>query len=278
MDTRRATKPRSRPITCCNRLSLGISNRCMAKQRPQRHRRANRHRAIWGPSTQSGGNNRSIGKFTSVLQYATQLQRARAIYKAMREVKKEQVTRWISFGLNHTHGPKGGENTNDPHSLPAGAKVLVHRTCSKQWEVPHMFVSTYCETAIMQTQRGRSILRSTCVKPYNTPSSTTSAIRESASAVTKSSFPHTDDYLHYTVTSTHAATAAPPKIEKKGQAMLKKKVRDAVEFGTSRKEKLNGLINNRTFVPTHMDDLPPNTRVFGSRFIDKMEKGNLGVQ
>lgn len=99
----------------------------------------------------------------------TQVKRARTIEEATLQSEKYQAKKRLSFGLSHHPEPKGSENTNDLKNLPAGLKVLVHRTTTKTSKVPHTLVSTYGETLVVEMKRSRSILRSPCVNPTIAP-------------------------------------------------------------------------------------------------------------
>lgn len=57
-----------------------------------------------------------------------------------------------------------------------------------------------------------------------------------------------------------------------------KKWQAAAEFEVSRKEELDGLIENGTFIPTRIEDIPEGTRVFVSRFIDQLKRPEKGIR
>lgn len=95
----------------------------------------------------------------------TQLKRVKAIGMAILEVENEKAHHRIAFGLRHSGDPKRREHSLILRSRPTGAPVLVSRTTTKRWEGLYRFVNISGETAVIQTNRGRSIFRSTCVKP-----------------------------------------------------------------------------------------------------------------
>lgn len=96
-----------------------------------------------------------------------QLKRQKVIEEASKAAVVEQAKRRIAFTLRHPSGPKGKEASEELGKLSPGAKVLVYRTSSGQWEGPFPFISLDNETVVVQLKRGRKIFRSICVRPYN---------------------------------------------------------------------------------------------------------------
>lgn len=172
----------------------------------------------------------------------SQIDRARAIDAATKEVEKEQSRRRISFGLRHNGSPKANEDNNMLRELPAGSPVYLYRTRTKLWEGPHIFVSIDGETVIVQTPAGRKIFRSNCIRPVRKPE-----------------WPKKE-------------TGIVGHAHEKGQTRSSKKLEASKEFASSRSKELNGLLSNGTFEPTPRDQVPEGTRIFGSRFIDQLKK------
>lgn len=95
----------------------------------------------------------------------TQLERAEAITQGLKEVRKEQAKRRVSYGLKTTGILKGQENSEELRKIPAGSQVLVYRNASKTWEGPFIFVNIEGEKLTVQLPHGRKIFRSTAFKP-----------------------------------------------------------------------------------------------------------------
>ena len=95
----------------------------------------------------------------------TQIERARALDQATKEVQKEQAKRRVAFALRHPCSPKAKEQEAKLEKLPAGAAVLVYRDKTKTWQGPFPFVSIQDNTVVVQLPTGRKIFRSMSVKP-----------------------------------------------------------------------------------------------------------------
>lgn len=148
----------------------------------------------------------------------------------MKETGKEQARRRISFHLRHSHGPRELENTSDLSLLPAGSMVLIYRAKSNQWEGPHMFITCDDETVLVQPRQGRVTLRSTCAQP---------CVRHIQPDLPARNQPDHNVASHI--------TRQPANSIKKGQTKPTEKVRNAIDFATSRRKEPTGLIENGTF-------------------------------
>lgn len=102
---------------------------------------------------------------------------------------------------------------------------------------PHRLVNVTGETVVIQTGRGRHIFRKTCVKQY-----TRSTILATLST------PAQDRY----------ATTAQHKRK------TSKKETDAGAFAKSRREALNGLVDDGTFIPLPRSYMPEDKPIFRS--------------
>lgn len=180
----------------------------------------------------------------------TQIERSKAIDNAMIEVEKEQVRQRIAFGIKTRGNPKGMESSEKLRQLPAGARVLVYRTKSKSWEGPFTFISIEGETVVVQLKFGRSIFRSSCVKPYVIP-----LLNDEPDKLNE------EGNKHEALTS---------------EETNKRKKIDVKDFEKSRRQELDGLIKNGTFIPVDKKDIPEGARVFGSRFIDEIKRAGQG--
>lgn len=56
------------------------------------------------------------------------------------------------------------------------------------------------------------------------------------------------------------------------------KVRDAIEIAVSWEREFTGLLENGTVIRVHKDLIPADTRIYSSRFIDKLKGWEKGTQ
>lgn len=183
----------------------------------------------------------------------TQVQRARALDKALDAVHKEQSKRRIAFALKHPCSPKAKENEDILEKLPSGSPVLVYRMTSKKWEGPYPLVHVYGRTAVIQLPRGRKIFRSTAVKSakgVRQDNTWTQAERaESAAAVLL----HTPEEMlkcHETAFTCNDNTH---------------------DFRTSRQMELDDLKKREVFKVVDRNIVPPGMRIYGTKWVDSIK-------
>lgn len=183
---------------------------------------------------------------------ADQLERARVLDAAMTEVQKEQSKRRVAFGLKHTHGSKGLEESENLRKLPAGAPVYVFRQKSNCWEGPFSFIEITGETVVVQMPSGRKIFRSTVVKPAN------------KSLLDENHDRHSNVYFcEQTCTALFGASNV--EIAKKT---------DSWRFEKARKEEIKGLLDNGTFEIVKKSSVEKGARIYGTRFVDAVKTVN----
>lgn len=90
-------------------------------------------------------------------------QRAKAVKKAMEEVRKAHARRQVAEALATRNGPSTMETTN----LPLQSQVRVWRE-KKGWKGPYTLIGVNGEDVILAMDRGPRTFRSTAVKPYYT--------------------------------------------------------------------------------------------------------------
>lgn len=73
----------------------------------------------------------AIPRPARIEQAGPQVERAKALDKAMDNVRKEQASRRIAFGLKTLKCPKGKEHSKEIRLLPAGEQVYLNRQKSK---------------------------------------------------------------------------------------------------------------------------------------------------
>lgn len=116
-----------------------------------------------------------------------------------------------------------------------------------------VFVNIPGETVVIQTDRRCSIFRTTCVKTF-----------QNSLFVRTNSDP------------TGAAVSA---IAKDGRHKHRSKKKIAArEIEGTRKEHLDGLLANGTFIPIPREKIPEGTRILGSRFIDQLKNVVHGLR
>lgn len=64
----------------------------------------------------------------------SELQREKARYSAMKDVRSSFAKAKLQFAKKHTHVPKGKESTAELQKLPAGAPVYVQRDITQSWQ------------------------------------------------------------------------------------------------------------------------------------------------
>jgi hypothetical protein len=218
----------------------------------------------------------------------TVTQRAAAIRKAMAEVQKLRAERQIADALNMRNGPR----TNAVHELPPNSPVLVWREGntgqSGYWDGPFTLLTVEGETCTVKLNSGPTTFRSTVVKPY-----LQSEPDEDE---------HTNEQTDYHPTPENQNTTTPEKAAqpaKRGRGRPRKYpqletaadvtiyLQDDNQFKTSRQKELTGLLEKGVFEIVRLDDIPEDTRLFNSRFVDEVknagtsnafEKSRLVVQ
>jgi len=113
---------------------------------------------------------------------ASQQQRAKAINKAMSELRKTKSQRSIRDALNTRNGPDTLRTL--PQLLALGSEVLVFRE-KGGWSGPFKVLSTSDKDVTIDTDNGTVIFRSTHVKPYLRYPGTTPASSGNTSIDTK---------------------------------------------------------------------------------------------
>lgn len=195
-----------------------------------------------------------------------QMERARALEKAMDAVTREQAKRRIALGLK-SKSPKGVEHSTELRKLPAGAKVYVFRQKTKKWEGPFIFVEIQGETVTVQLPAGRKIFRSSVVKPV-----VRSTFRETApynNNVSRKEQNTTNEqepnfaFTSFSEQLTHVLYGA-SKMEVHGKE-------SAHLFSESRKKEWLGLLENGTFKIVKRSNVPKGTRIYGCRFVDSVK-------
>ena len=89
------------------------------------------------------------------------VQRAEAIRKAMKEVRRLYATRQVNDALGMRNGP----NTSTTLNLPLQSEVRVWRE-KGGWSGPHKLIAIDGQTCTIQMPYGPTQFRSTIVKPY----------------------------------------------------------------------------------------------------------------
>jgi hypothetical protein len=98
-------------------------------------------------------------------------QRAEAMRKAMKEVRRLHAERQVRDALAMRNGP----NTTGTTNLPPNSDVRVWRE-KDNWTGPFKLISTDSETCTVQMPYGPTNFRSTVVKPYYTNDTTSSPV------------------------------------------------------------------------------------------------------
>jgi hypothetical protein len=187
----------------------------------------------------------------------TQLERARAMENARKEVLVEYARRRIAFGLKHK-GPVGGER-QDLKTLQYGAKVAIYRDKSG-WTGPERFISMDGDTVIVHTEKGRTIFRSTVVKPWVDDS------------------PNEDPVSDKNVQDLDCSRPGPNDIGTMfGETEFTYISDSPVDFTNARASELRGLLGQGMFKIVKRSQVPELTRIYDTRWVDVTKEigGNI---
>jgi hypothetical protein len=181
----------------------------------------------------------SIPRPARTTRACTQLSRASALEKGMREVERIHAENKVAFGLRY-RGPYGRER-EDLTRLNMGDEALVYRDASGQCEGLFRFIAIDGDTVTVQLPHGRRIFRSTVVKP-----------------VTEN-------------------RCAPARLDIGPQiAMMAAEAVHAYDFGASRKLEIHGLKHRETFDVINRSTVPPDLRMFKTKWVDTIKTRDDG--
>jgi Reverse transcriptase (RNA-dependent DNA polymerase) len=180
----------------------------------------------------------AIPRPARVIPAPTQLARAKAIDAAMDSVEKYHAKAKIAFGLRYK-GPFGRER-HDLEKLSYGARVRVFREGTKRWDGPYKFVSIDGDTVCVELPIGRKLFRSNVVK---------NAEIEEPNAIPSNPSSEEVELMF-------------------GDCGYIVRTGDEETFALSRKRELDGLREQEVFEIVAREDVPVDTRIFGTRWID----------
>jgi len=194
----------------------------------------------------------------------TQIQRADAIERAMKEVRKEQAKRRVAFGLRTNGIPVGKENSEELRKLPAGAEVLIYRNKSKIWEGPFPFINIEGETVTVQLPSGRKIFRSTAVKPVTKSKLQTQCVSPEKKNPLEKEFDNRKN-------SVKVMFAEDGEYDYNKCFTTKTEEEGNGDYVESREKELAGLMGRKIFQIVDKCSVPHGARIFGTRFLDSMK-------
>jgi Reverse transcriptase (RNA-dependent DNA polymerase) len=223
-------------------------------------------------------------------------QRAIAIRRATQEVTKLRARRQVTDALRQRNGPK----VDRIHDLAIGSDVLVWRIHEKAWTGPHKLSSIDNETATVEVNGRPTPFRTTAVKPYLQPDEATAdATVDPADEATNDPTdeamddgptdepaPMIDD-----ITDDPTIVVQPesitPEQPRRGRGRPRKhpevvsinltnQARPDITlqkppFQESRQKEINGLFDHGVFEVVDVSDLPADSQVFRSRFVDEIK-------
>ena len=249
-------------------------------------------------------------------------QRGIAMKKAMDEVRKCTASRQVNDALNTRNGP----STAAVHDLPINSPVLVYREGnvgqSGEWKGPYNLLSIQGESVIIELPHGPTKFRSTSIKPYfigsisidnqqpehpvlNSPAQTeeTSSagipqteappadvppIKESAPLASLASVKRSRGRpRNYPEQANIAAPSDICFLIDESDIFIKNADAPPVQYTVSRQKKIAGLLKKDVFKVVTSADIPSNTQIFNSHFMDEVkyagtdkayEKNRLVVQ
>lgn len=206
------------------------------------------------------------------------VQRARAIKKAMEEVSKLNARRQVTEALRTRNGPQ----TNKIHSIHIGGQVLVWRIHKKQWDGPYELLDMNNETATIQLPHGPTQFRSTSVKPYNTENSNSKSTSQDEK---QDSDNNLDTHIKDSDNELDILPLRrnPPRNKQLPQRFRQDDKANIIttnnidsasipsNFVESRQKEIDGLIASNVFEIINVEDIPENSRIFKTRFVDQIK-------
>lgn len=223
-------------------------------------------------------------------------QRSAALRKAMIEVRKFRAQRQVNDALNHRNGP----NTSSVKDLTLNSDVLVWREIpgnnkTGKWTGPFPLTATDNEDCVVELPSGPTKFRSTVIKPYYKDDSTD---LEEPRIITKEHQNRQDSTKSDEISSLKSPveqtgpglpvqSMEQPARRKRGRPrkhplpvpttnmtdieVFIGKTTEKTQFELSRQMEVDGLIGREVFEHVNAADLPPDVRLFNSRFIDEVK-------
>jgi hypothetical protein len=226
-------------------------------------------------------------------------QRAIAVRKAMQELVKLRARRQITDALGQRNGPK----VERLHDLAIGSDVLVWRVHDKAWTGPYRLLSIEGEDVTVEVNSRPTRFRTTAVKPYlEEPVDPTDDLIGDVQPDRPIADPTSDPTIVVQLEPTNQGALEPkpkrgrgrPRKYPRGDANLANQDPEPANialtrtpFEESRRKELDGLFDHGVFEVVDRTDLPPDSQIFGSRFVDEIkfagtekayEKSRLVVQ
>lgn len=219
-------------------------------------------------------------------------QRAAAIKKAMDEVQKYRAEQQVADALNTRNGPV----VNHLHDLPLNSDVLVWREGNAghigKWTRPFKLLSIEGETCRVELSSGSTEFRSTVVKPYLSEdnSNLESNDHHDDPSNLPSESPATEDSISE---NPIAAPITPPAerptrtrqrpVRYQNMADISVLLQEnfntptALPFTDSRRKEIDGLLKKEVFKIISISEVPKDTRIFNSRFVDKIKNAGTAT-
>ena len=218
----------------------------------------------------------------------TTAQRAIAIEKALKEVRKCHAESQVQSALNQRNGP----SVTSVHDLPLNSDVLVWRegnNSSGSWTGPFKLLSIENETCKVQLPNGVIDFRTTTVKPfYEDPEDPLDSSRAGLGNTLDDGIDKPDENQPLAISPAEPVKrkrGRPRKVRPDVSVMLQDE--DLVPYTNSRQKEINGLLEKGCFEIVAREDIPSGIRIFNSRFVDSIknegteqafEKSRLVVQ
>lgn len=149
--------------------------------------------------------------------------------------------------------------------------MYVYITGPKKWQGPYKFMNIDGETVVVQLESGRKILRSNCVRPAVKANWSAEDDREKDTSGTEVSV-GAESMITTTIENQPEIQYEKEKKKTKAEKNMQKK-----KYASSLKTEIEGIIQNGTFEPTRIEDVPVGKRIFGSSFIDHLKQAPEGA-
>ena len=207
--------------------------------------------------------------------------RATTIKRASAEVQKLRASRQVAEALRQRNGPQ----REAVHSLPINSDVLVWRDNgnSQRWEGPFKLLGIENETCRLQLPSGPTDFRTTSVKPYYSEDTATNDNHqpEPSPHPEHSTQPEPDNQpqpnnVRRQPERTRRLPARyrddlDPEVVEQAIVWLTTETFMTNTVSQAREKELHDLLERTVFVIVDHSDVPKDTRIFGTRWVDTIK-------
>jgi hypothetical protein len=208
----------------------------------------------------------TFGAFPRMTAYEaptpTIAERSRVLKLAMQEVRQARAEQQVKDALKQRNGP----DRTALHDLAINSQVLVWREGKKagSWKGPFRLLFIEGQTCQVEMPNGIKKFRTTSVKPYH---------QDNTQEIEEESEEEPTENARSQTRSQNKIQVVVPNTRPDITVNMTEGEPTYVE---SRQKEINGLLEMGVFEIINVNDVPPGTRIFGSRFVDEVK--NIGTE